>query len=137
VRAFIPLIAGMFRMPVRRFYIANILSALVWAPSHILPAVFVGAAFSLFGAAAKPLAILLFLIVIVIWTAIRLVRLALRHGPPLLSRLSTWLTIQWAGNLLSIERSSSRVAGENRLLGNRRAPLAGSPPMRHLSICPS
>lgn len=96
VRAFVPLIAGTLRMPARRFYAANILSALVWAPSHILPAVFVGAAFGLFGAAAKPLAILAVLAVIVIWTAIRLVRLVLRHGPPLLSRLSAWLRVQAA-----------------------------------------
>jgi undecaprenyl-diphosphatase len=91
VRAFIPLIAGMLQMPVRRFYAANILSALVWAPSHILPAVFVGAAFGLFGAAAKPLAILVVLIVVVIWVTIRLARFALRHGPALVSKLSNRL----------------------------------------------
>jgi undecaprenyl-diphosphatase len=45
VRAFIPLIAGVLGMRVSRFYAANILSALVWAPSHILPAVLVGSAF--------------------------------------------------------------------------------------------
>lgn len=91
VRAFIPLIAGILQMSVRRFYAANILSALVWAPSHILPAVFVGAAFGMFGAAAKPLAILVVLMIVVVWVALRLVRFALRHGPPLLSRLSIWL----------------------------------------------
>ena len=98
VRAFVPLIAGMLRMSVRRFYVANILSALVWVPSHILPAVFVGAAFSMFGAAAKPLAILVFLIVIVVWVAIRLVRLALRHGPPLASRVSERVRAHMAGS---------------------------------------
>lgn len=98
VRAFVPLIAGMLQMSVRRFYIANILSAFVWAPSHILPAVFVGAAFSLFGAAARPLAILLVVIVVVIWTAIRLVRFVLHHGLPLVSRLLTWLQSQVAAS---------------------------------------
>ncbi len=88
VRAFVPLVAGMLRMPVRRFYVANVLSALVWAPSHILPAVFVGAAFGMFGAAAKPLAILAVLIVVVLWAATRLVRLVLRRGPPLAARMS-------------------------------------------------
>lgn len=91
VRAFIPLIAGMLRMSVRRFYTANILSALVWAPSHILPAVFVGAAFGLFGAAAKPLAILAVLVMVTIWATIRLARLVLRHGPALVAGLSDWL----------------------------------------------
>lgn len=91
VRAFIPLLAGILRMPVRRFYVSNILSALVWAPSHILPAVFVGAAFGLFGSAAKPLAILVVLVVIVIWAMIHLIRFALRRGPLFVSNISGWL----------------------------------------------
>ncbi|MDX8478918.1 VTT domain-containing protein [Mesorhizobium sp. VK24D] len=98
VRAFIPLIAGMLQMPVGRFYAANILSALVWAPSHILPAVFVGAAFGIFGAAAKPLAILVVLIVVVIWAMIHLVRFALRRGPPLVSSVSGWLRARAAAS---------------------------------------
>jgi membrane protein DedA with SNARE-associated domain len=32
VRAFVPLVAGMLRMSSRHFYVANVLSALVWAP---------------------------------------------------------------------------------------------------------
>ncbi|OYR17528.1 MULTISPECIES: bifunctional DedA family/phosphatase PAP2 family protein [Brucella/Ochrobactrum group] len=91
VRAFVPLIAGMLGLSVRRFYVANILSALVWAPSHVLPAVFVGAAFSMFGAAAKPLTVLVVLIVVFIWVLLRLARFALRQGPTLASALSGWL----------------------------------------------
>lgn len=98
VRAFVPLIAGMLGLSVRRFYVANILSALVWAPSHVLPAVFVGAAFSMFGAAAKSLAILVVLIVVFIWVLLRLARFALRHGPALASALSGWLRQRTAMN---------------------------------------
>jgi len=76
VRAFIPLIAGMLRMPVRRFYAANIASALTWAPSHILPGVLVGASFGILGAAAKPLAVLLVVLVIVLWAVTHAVRYA-------------------------------------------------------------
>lgn len=94
VRAFIPLIAGALRMRVSRFYGANILSALVWAPSHILPAVLVGSAFKQFGAAAEPLAILLIVLIVTIWAAIHAVRLSVRHGLPLASvatqKLRTW-----------------------------------------------
>src|SRR4051812_49384408 len=43
VRAFIPLVVGTLRMRISRFYTADILSALVWAPSHIVPAILVGA----------------------------------------------------------------------------------------------
>ena len=36
VRAVIPLAAGMMKMPVWRFYVANILSAMIWAPALVL-----------------------------------------------------------------------------------------------------
>src|ERR1700692_5000959 len=50
VRAFVPLIAGILRMPARQFYVANILSALVWAPAHVFPGVVFGLLVSLAGA---------------------------------------------------------------------------------------
>jgi membrane protein DedA with SNARE-associated domain len=37
VRAFVPLVAGILRMSSRQFYVANVLSALVWAPVHVFP----------------------------------------------------------------------------------------------------
>jgi membrane protein DedA with SNARE-associated domain len=37
LRAVIPLVAGIARMPSRRFWLANVLSALVWAPVLLLP----------------------------------------------------------------------------------------------------
>lgn len=36
LRAVVPLVAGIMRMPRLRFYIANVLSALVWAPTLVL-----------------------------------------------------------------------------------------------------
>jgi membrane protein DedA with SNARE-associated domain len=50
VRAFVPLIAGIVRMPARQFYVANVLSALVWAPAHVFPGVVFGMLVSLAGA---------------------------------------------------------------------------------------
>jgi membrane protein DedA with SNARE-associated domain len=44
VRAFVPLLAGILRMSSRHFYLANILSALVWAPMHVFPGVLLGLA---------------------------------------------------------------------------------------------
>jgi membrane protein DedA with SNARE-associated domain len=49
VRAFVPLIAGVLRMSSEHFYLANVLSALVWAPLHVFPGVLVGAALALAG----------------------------------------------------------------------------------------
>ena len=36
VRAVIPLAAGMMKMPVWQFYVANVLSAMIWAPALVL-----------------------------------------------------------------------------------------------------
>jgi membrane protein DedA with SNARE-associated domain len=36
LRAVVPLVAGMMRMPPPRFYMANVLSALVWAPALVV-----------------------------------------------------------------------------------------------------
>jgi membrane protein DedA with SNARE-associated domain len=49
VRAFVPLVAGILRMPSRHFYAANVLSALVWAPIHVYPGVLAGMAISVAG----------------------------------------------------------------------------------------
>jgi membrane protein DedA with SNARE-associated domain len=74
VRAFVPLIAGIVRMPARQFYVANILSAIVWAPAHVFPGVVFGLLVRLAGARPEQIFILavaaMFLGVIVI----RLVR---------------------------------------------------------------
>lgn len=42
IRAIVPLVAGLMRMPPKRFYAANILSALVWAPAYLLPGMLLG-----------------------------------------------------------------------------------------------
>jgi membrane protein DedA with SNARE-associated domain len=42
LRSTVPLVAGMAGMPQRRFVVANVASALVWAPLHIYPAQLAG-----------------------------------------------------------------------------------------------
>ena len=37
-----PLVAGLMRMPPHRFYVANVLSALVWAPAYLAPGMLLG-----------------------------------------------------------------------------------------------
>ena len=126
VRAFIPLLAGMLRMPARRFYAANVASALAWAPSHILPGVIVGASFGLLGAAAKPLAVLLVLLIVALWATMHAVRYALRRGIPLFTvaseRLRTWASTRdtWQSrtvrSLLDPSRHEARVLAALALL---------------------
>jgi membrane protein DedA with SNARE-associated domain len=75
VRAFVPLIAGIVRMPARQFYVANVLSALVWAPAHVFPGVVFGLLVSLAGARPEQI---FFLAVAAMLLGVGLFRL-LRH----------------------------------------------------------
>jgi membrane protein DedA with SNARE-associated domain len=56
VRAFVPLMAGILRMSPRQFYLANILSALVWAPIHVFPGVLLALLIRLVGAGREQFA---------------------------------------------------------------------------------
>lgn len=67
VRAVIPLVAGMMGMPTSRFLVANILSAIVWAPVYLLPGIVFGASLELAAEAAFHLVVLLLALVAAIW----------------------------------------------------------------------
>ncbi len=94
LRAFVPLFAGILNMPVRRFYISNILSALAWAPAHVLPGVALGASLTLAGAVAGRLGALLLMILALLWLVVWGVRAGARWGLPRLGlaaeRLRGW-----------------------------------------------
>jgi membrane protein DedA with SNARE-associated domain len=74
VRAFVPLIAGIVKMPPRQFYVANILSAIVWAPAHVFPGVVFGMLVTLFGASREQIFILAVAAMILGVVAFHLVR---------------------------------------------------------------
>lgn len=70
IRAVVPLVAGLLQMPPRRFYIANVLSAFVWAPAYLIPGMLLGEAsesgdwrYLLFPLAAIVLIVLVWLLV--------------------------------------------------------------------------
>jgi undecaprenyl-diphosphatase len=67
VRPVIPAVAGMLGMAPLRFFTANILSALAWAPVYILPGVVFGASLQLAGAVATRLALMIALLVFTVW----------------------------------------------------------------------
>jgi membrane protein DedA with SNARE-associated domain len=73
VRAFVPLLAGVLRMSSGHFYVANILSALVWAAIHIFPGVLVGLAIAFGGAHAPELSIAAVGVLILAWIAWRMI----------------------------------------------------------------
>jgi undecaprenyl-diphosphatase len=80
IRAVVPLVAGLMHMPPMRFYAANVLSALVWAPAYLLPGMLLG------GAAEQDWRKLLFpaaavLLIGAAWWLLRRPRARARTGP--------------------------------------------------------
>lgn len=70
VRPVVPVVAGMLGMPPWRFYLYNILSALAWAPAHLLPGMAFGASLALAGQVAGRLALGIGLLVAFVWVAV-------------------------------------------------------------------
>jgi membrane protein DedA with SNARE-associated domain len=81
VRAFVPLVAGILGMPPYQFYIANILSALAWAPAHVFPGVLLAMAIRLAGVSEGQLTILIIAGVIALSVAIWAIRSYLNRHP--------------------------------------------------------
>ncbi|MBK1733442.1 bifunctional DedA family/phosphatase PAP2 family protein [Thiococcus pfennigii] len=69
IRAVVPLIAGTMGMGVRRFLVANVLSAVVWAPAYLLPGIVFGASLTLAAEAATRLVILALILIALLWLA--------------------------------------------------------------------
>ncbi len=94
VRPVIPVVAGMLGMAPVRFYLYNGLSALIWAPAHLLPGMAVGASLVLAGHVATRLAVMFGLLVVSIWLIVWLAHLSYRRLQPQLShwaiRAMTW-----------------------------------------------
>jgi membrane-associated phospholipid phosphatase len=87
VRAIVPLIAGMSNMPPRHFYPVNVLSAIGWAGAHLLPGVLFGASLELAGAMSSRLVALVASVVVGLWLAARVIKLAVGWGLPYVNRL--------------------------------------------------
>ena len=104
IRPIIPVVAGMLEMSPRRFYFVNILSALGWAPVHIIPGMIFGASLELAGAVATRLAVFITLFIFIIWFWVWGVRRAIAWLQPRLEmRLITlqgWASTQGEGQPL-------------------------------------
>jgi len=82
IRAVIPLVAGMMGMTTGRFLVANILSAIAWAPAYLLPGIVFGASLELATEAAFRLVLLLLALVVTVWAVAWGVRqVFLRYSP--------------------------------------------------------
>jgi membrane protein DedA with SNARE-associated domain/membrane-associated phospholipid phosphatase len=88
VRPVIPVVAGMMGMTPARFTVANVISALLWAPAYILPGILVGASMQLAAESAVRLAIVLLGLLGAVWLAGWLAWRGFRLVSP---RASTWV----------------------------------------------
>lgn len=95
-RAVLPIAAGIAGMPARQFYVANVLSALAWAPAHVLPGALLGAAVSLLGAVAGRLALLAAVVAGTCWLLVFVVGRIARGAAPLLlsGQAALWRRVQ-------------------------------------------
>lgn len=87
VRAVIPLVAGMMGMPPWRFALANVLSALAWAPIYLLPGMVFGTSMKLASEVAFRLVFVVLLLGIAVWFIVWLVHHVFLWLQPNSSRL--------------------------------------------------
>jgi undecaprenyl-diphosphatase len=116
VRAIIPLVAGMLEMPPWRFFAANLLSALVWAPAYLLPGMVFGASMELASQVAVRLVLLMLLLVAATWLTSVLIRKAFLLLQPHASALVQGI-LHWG-------RSHPRVRGIVQALADPDHPEA-------------
>jgi membrane protein DedA with SNARE-associated domain len=88
VRPVIPVVAGMMGMAQARFTVANVVSALLWAPAYLLPGILVGASVKFAAESAMRLAIVLLGLFGAIWLIGSLVGTAFRLLSP---HASAWV----------------------------------------------
>jgi len=102
VRPIVPVVAGMLGMAPARFYFYNVLSALAWAPAHLLPGMAFGMSLALAGQVAGRLALLLGALVVFAWLTLWLSRALYRALQP--------HTAHWAEHALHWTRRHRALA---------------------------
>src|SRR5574339_1009192 len=93
LRAIVPIIAGMSKMPAGRFFAMNVLSAFVWAAAHLVPGALFGASLQLAGAVSARLVAMVGLIVAGLWLVVQAIRLVVRVGWPYVRLLQRRIVI--------------------------------------------
>jgi membrane protein DedA with SNARE-associated domain/membrane-associated phospholipid phosphatase len=87
LRAFVPLAAGVLGMPMLRFYVANILSALAWSPAHILPGALLGVSFGILEGISGRLVGLALALILLLALAAWFLRVVVARAIPAAERL--------------------------------------------------
>lgn len=82
VRSIVPLLVGTAHLGRLRFYSANVVSAVIWAPINLIPGIVFGASAALAEAVSTRLAAALILLVVLLYLVVRLARLTIARGIP-------------------------------------------------------
>ena len=92
IRPIVPLVAGMMEVRLKKFFIANIISATLWAPTYMLPGLLVGAASAHFAPhQALHFILILLLIIFGLWLSFWLTKLFTLRIIKHWRQLFTWL----------------------------------------------
>jgi membrane protein DedA with SNARE-associated domain len=94
LRPIIPAVVGIMRLPPSRFFLADVVACIAWAPAFLLPGVFFGASLEVASEYTGRLTVMLVILMSVLWLTWWLTRLAYE---PLASRSARWLrhAIRW------------------------------------------
>jgi membrane protein DedA with SNARE-associated domain len=118
LRAIVPLMAGLLRMAPSHFLIANVLSALVWAPAYLLPGMVFGASMDQATDVSARLAILILLLAALFFGLFKLLRFWIRSvawryilsaGLMLIPLLLLELGLSWHAHSLMDEHPSQPI----------------------------
>ena len=94
VRGTIPTVAGMMDMTWRNFMIANVVSAILWAPAYLIPGMAFGASLEIASRVAGRLVVLILLVAVLLWATTwlvrRMVRLFQAHAPVWVRHFYHW-----------------------------------------------
>jgi undecaprenyl-diphosphatase len=94
VRGTIPTVAGMMNMSWRNFMIANVASAILWAPAYLVPGMAFGASLDIASRVAGRLVVLILIIAVLLWVTTWLVKHLARlfqvHAADWVSRFHAW-----------------------------------------------
>lgn len=94
VRGTIPTVAGMMDMSWRDFMIANVVSAILWAPAYLIPGMVFGASLDIASRVAGRLVVLILIIAVLLWVTTWLVkhlaRLFQAHATDWVQRFYAW-----------------------------------------------
>lgn len=101
LRAVIPFSAGVFQMKKSTFTWVNLTSGMIWAPLYLTPGILAGAAYKLDKQTGVESVLIIFLIVLMGWYAIKQAKLLFTRSKPLLSKESKTEKEQLNSNQIS------------------------------------